>query len=347
MPSNQFIVINGSFLAQPATGVQRFAVEISKALRRLSADVEVVAPKNIIPSAAVEALSPVVIGQFTGHLWEQVDLFWYARQKKALLLNLDMRGPLLYQKKVITIHDLNFLRNPGWVSRRFYYFYRFLVAAGAKTSCRLLTVSEFSKQEIMHLLSVPSDKIEVIYNAVTEPDTVDATQEVSYPYVLSVSSTNPRKNLVRLIEGFLTLKDNNHKLVLVGLPEGKHPTVPDDGNVLFLGYVSDQRLVRLYQQASAFVYPSLYEGFGIPPLEAMQYGCPVVVANSSSLPEICGDAALYIDPTSSHSIGQGIQQMVSDHTLREKLIKRGHERIKQFSWKVSAEKLLRALDTTP
>ena len=334
------LIINGSFLAQPPTGVQRFAVEICKALCTLNPNLVIVAPPNVKPSEALSALNPIIIGRFTGHLWEQIDLWWYARRQKALLLNLDMKGPLLYRNKIITIHDLNFLHNPRWVSRRFYHFYKFLVTAGVKTSRLVLTVSEFSKAEIQRLLHVPAAYIAVIYNAVTTLGEPNARSVIDGDYLLSVSSTNPRKNLDRLLRAFQQLSDQDLKLVLVGLPHKAGVSEHLAGkNILFLGHVDDATLANLYRHARVFVYPSLYEGFGIPPLEAMQHGCPVVVARSSSLSEVCGEAAHYVDPYWEESIAEGIERVLNDDAQRDKLINRGYKQIQRFDWNQSAATL--------
>ena len=338
------VVINGSFLAQPPTGVQRFAIEISIELKRLAPHVTIVAPKNTIPSAATDALNPEIIGKFTGHRWEQIDLWWYARTKKALLLNLDMKGPLLYRNKIITIHDLNFLHNPRWVSRRFYYFYKFLTMAGAHTSRLVLTVSEFSKAEIQRFLRVPASRIEVVYNAVTKLDAAtDKDRPVPGDYILSVSSTHPRKNLKRLMRAFRQLRPDNVTLVLVGLPHSDDLSRMTYENIVFLGHVEDKVLVSLYRQALAFVYPSLYEGFGIPPLEAMSFGCPVVASHASSILEVCGDAVLYVDPNNVDNITDGLDRIIRDKDLRNELAEKGLKQCKNFSWTKSAAELAEKL----
>lgn len=333
------LVINGSFLAQPPTGVQRFAIEISKELKRISSNVEVVVPKNAILSRTTEALSPKIIGRFTNHLWEQIDLYRYVRRKKALLLNLDMKGPLLYRNKIITIHDLNFLHNPRWVSPKFHCFYKFLTRVGAQTSRLVLTVSQFSKEEIQRHLHVPASRVVVVYNAIANLDPVfHKDRYIADDYILSVSSTHPRKNLDRLIQAFQQLSDPTTKLVLVGLPhQGQSLSDISHKNVVFLGHIEDDILANLYQHAVAFVYPSLYEGFGIPPLEAMYFGCPVVASNTSSIPEVCGEAVLYVDPNSTDSLLEGLREIMRNVELRKKLIDRGHERLAHFSWAASAK----------
>ncbi len=344
--TSPLLVINGSFLAQPLTGVQRFAIEICRRLLKQHAQAELVAPCNLHHTEDSKDLSPRIVGKLTGHLWEQLELWWYVRRRGALLLNLDMKGPLLYRRKLITIHDLNFLHNPQWVSHRFYCLYRLLVSIGSRTSQQILTVSRFSQQEITRYLDVPTERITVIYNAVSPRKTIVTKRVVKEDYLLSVASADPRKNLSRLIRAFRQLKRPDVRLVLVGLPRQNATTEEAiDENILFLGYVDEVTLANLYQHATAFVYPSLYEGFGIPPLEAMRAGCPVVVANSSSLPEVCGDAAHYVDPTDEHSIVEGLRQILDDSALRKNLVSRGYQRVRDFSWDQSVEALLKLLTT--
>ena len=253
---------------------------------------------------------------------------------------------MLYRRKIITIHDLNFLHNPRWVSHRFYCLYRLLVSIGSRTSQQILTVSRFSQQEITRYLDVPTERITVIYNAVSPRKTTVTKRVVKEDYLLSVASADPRKNLSRLIRAFRQLKRPDVRLVLVGLPRQNATTEEViDENILFLGYVDEVTLANLYQHATAFVYPSLYEGFGIPPLEAMRAGCPALVADSSSLPEVCADAVCYVNPTDERSIAEGIRQVLDDPALRETLVSRGYQRVEEFSWDQSVAVLLKMIAT--
>ena len=341
------LIINGSFLAQPPTGVQRFAIEICLRLLPRYPNAELVAPPDIPSSENVKALDPTIIGRRSGHGWEQIDLWLYARRRGALLLNLDMKGPVLYPNKIITIHDLNFLHQPDWVTPRFYYAYRALVRAGVRTSREVLTVSEFSKQEIIRWLPIEASHITVIPNAVSDQLLHEEVGEriVSGDYILSVASTDPRKNLHRLIQAFCRLPDRPLvKLVMVGLPQSGVSLATDDHRIAYLGHVDDTTLANLYRYARAFVYPSLYEGFGIPPLEAMQHGCPVVVSQTSSLPEVCGDAAVYVDPEDEASLAEGIQRVLHDERLRSNLIAEGYQRVQYFDWDRSVRTLVKILE---
>lgn len=346
---NKKIIINGSFLTQPITGVQRFAIEICKEVKRLYPFIEVVAPQNIIHKNLADQLESKVIGRFISHWWEQIELHRYVLQQKAPLLNLDMRAPLLYHYNFITIHDLNFLRNPEWMPGRFNLFYGLLARLGSLRSRKIFTVSNFSKLEIIDLLNIKEDKVEVIYNAIPEAIYQNTVHNriISGKYILSVSSTNPRKNLRGLIQAFEQLNIPDISLVLIGLPhksaiEADYGLLNND-RIIFKGYVSDEELFNMYKYAEVFVYPSLYEGFGIPPLEAMQHGCPVVVSNVSSLPEICGDAAYYIDPQNINSISKGMYDVLTSPQLRLELKEKGYQRIKKFNWETSARKIIESI----
>ena len=348
------IVINSRFLTQQLTGVQRFALEISRQLKKSGRDMKFIAPPKIFHKSGAEELDAVSYGKFTGHFWEQLDLPRYLRKARhPLLVNLANTAPLFYKNQIITIHDLAFLRNPSWFSKTFYCFYRFLLPAIAENSLKIITVSEFSKKEIMRLLNIPGEKIKVVRNAVSEsfPDSAEhASRYCDEEYLLAVSSMDPRKNIKNLLASFNRLNLKDMKLIVAG-PENKifasgksgKPTTAEH-NVAFTGYTSDKELAVLYRNAKMFVYPSLYEGFGLPPLEAMACGCPVVVSNVASLPEVCGDAAYYVDPYDVESIADGMYRVLTDDDLRQNLIKKGFERVKLFSWEKSAKEHIRVFD---
>lgn len=170
-------------------------------------------------------------------------------------------------------------------------------------------------------------------------------------YILFVGTLQPRKNIVRLIEAFSTLGPKLYTLVVVGKPGWLYEEIYEapkkfkvEDRVKFLDYVPDEDLPALYQNALCFVLPSLYEGFGLPVLEAMHYGCPVVTSNVSSLPEAAGDAAIMVDPESTESIKEGIEKVLGDKSLREKLVKKGYEQVKKFSWEKCARETLKVLE---
>jgi glycosyltransferase involved in cell wall biosynthesis len=228
--------------------------------------------------------------------------------------------------------------------------------AARKAHC-ILTVSEASKRDILHFFpAVPPEKVEVVYNAIDErfwnvPDEEQVSRvrerfQLAHRFVLYVGNIKPHKNLVRLIEAFALLRRqagfDDLKLLIIGDEISKLPALRRavhshklHKEVRFLGYVSDETLAILYRLASVFVFPSMYEGFGLPPLEAMASGAPVVTSNVSSLPEVAGDAALLVDPNSVDSIADGVRRVLSDTQLAQELRKRGLVRAREFSWERS------------
>jgi len=347
------IVVNCRFLTQKITGSQRFAIEISKQLKKMNHDILFVAPKNIIHKDIAQELNVKIIGNNTGHFWEQVDLPLYLRKiGNPLLVNLVNTAPLFYKNKVVTIHDLSWMHFPDYVSKKFYMYYLFLIPKIAKNSLHILTVSEFSKKDISNKLKINDNKISVIYNAHNRNFKKIALKKEYI--VLSVVTLHPLKNIARLIESFIILKklgkiDNRYNLVIIGTENkkifsgGKKLLEICKGrdDIFFKGYVKDvSRLAEWYNKAKVFVFPSLFESFGIPPLEAMACGTPVIVSNAASLPEVCGNAAYYVDPYDVEDIAKGIETVLKDDKLQKELIKKGLERVKMFSWEKSAKKLI-------
>ena len=364
------IYINGRFLTQPMTGVERYAYNLCKAMARLHQPFTVVCPKAPIhQDYDVSDLTIVHYGIGNSHFWEQCVLpFFFIGKRDYVVLSFTGLGSILIRDKVMTVHDLSFLKNPSWYSRTYYWYYRFMTPLAVKTSRHILTVSEFSKSEILGFYSfLKAEKISVVYNAIDrqlfkpQPSAIrhqpsDITPQTSVPFVLCVSSIDPRKNFVRLIEACQGL--TGAKLYIVGkynrvfsqtsaLTPQTSDIRPQPSNIQFLGRVSDDELVRLYNQAACFVFPSLYEGFGLPPLEAMACGCPVLVSDIPVEREVCGDAALYFNPLEPENILQIITQYLNnEETLKEKMRQKGFENIRRFSWEKSAEKLMKEIVTS-
>lgn len=343
------IFINARFLTQETTGVQRFSIEITKKLVKSNVNALVVTSQGVKDKVLAESLGARVIGKNTGHLWEQYDLpRFLKRNGNPLLLNLANTAPLFYDNKVSTIHDVAFERFPDSFSKMFQLAYHFAIPRIIKTSKKVITVSEFSKSEIVKLYGVKPGLIEVIYNAV-----VDGFEPKSHnygeDYILAVSSLSKQKNFPVLIKAFNQIKNKEIKLYLVGsinknfVDPNLVDAIDSNPNIKFLGRVSDEELVHLYSNAKCFVFPSLYEGFGIPPLEAQACGCPCVVSNSASLPEVCNDSALYFDPTNAGQLIDSIEEVINNHKKRFELINKGFENVARFSWSRSAVKVLEAV----
>lgn len=263
--------------------------------------------------------------------------------------------PRVKGRVMTTVYDMTYLRFPETMDKRNLKRLRSDMEYSVERSDHIITISEFSKREITELLGIPEEKISVVYcapslleNCGEEAKTAEKFG-VYGPFLLYVGTIEPRKNLVRLLRAFDLLKqryDIPHKLVLAGgkgwgctevYQIAETLSCPED--VVFTGYISSGEKNWLYRHATLFVFPSLYEGFGIPPLEAMFFGCPVVCADVASLPEIVGDAAELVDPLEEESISAGIWRVLSNQQYAKMLICSGYQQIKQFSWDRSAEKL--------
>ncbi|MBS1790538.1 MAG: glycosyltransferase family 4 protein [Acidobacteria bacterium] len=263
---------------------------------------------------------------------------------------------------VATIHDLAFEHLPETFTRRGSLQLKLTVRRTAQKAARIATVSEYSRQDLLRTYKLPPEKVAVTYNGV-EPHFTPQTQfneavelkqqfGIDRDFLLAVGSLQPRKNLVRLIRAYTKLRAENEsfspQLVIVGrklwLAEEIFAEIRRQRwakDVILTGYVSDQDLPKLYRQATAFVYPSLFEGFGLPPVEAMACGTPVITSDVSSLPEVTGKAALLIDPQNQASIELALLQITRDQELREQLRELGIEQAKKFTWQAAAEKTLR------
>jgi glycosyltransferase involved in cell wall biosynthesis len=268
--------------------------------------------------------------------------------------------PAIRCRSVVTIHDCIHLMFPQYLPGKLAYVYaKGSMWAASRKADRILTVSEASKRDILRFFDVPPEKVEVIYNAIDERflappnaermDLVRQRYQLDDPFVMYVGNIKPHKNIERLIDAFARARSqspDNLKLIIIGDEISKYPALRHlvhrhklDKHVRFLGFQPMETLAAFYRLARAFVCPSLYEGFGLPPLEAMACGSPVVTSNVSSLPEVCGGAALLVDPYDVDAIAHGIVQAVTDDTLRADLIARGHERARSFSWTQSVKKI--------
>ena len=295
------IYINGRFLTQPMTGVERYAYNMCKAMAEQQLSFTIVCPQATIQACYdISHLKIVHYGRGNSHLWEQCILpFFFLNKKNYVVLSFTGLGTILIRNKVMTIHDLSFLENPKWFSRAYYWWYKLMTPLAIKTSRHILTVSEFSKREIIRVYPFLQEQdVTVVYNA-ADNSLFRPLSQVPAPterFALAVSSLDPRKNFNRLIEAFEDIPDC--KLYIVGtrhrvFREGQNH---QSDNLHYLGRVSDAELVRLYNQAACFIFPSLYEGFGLPPIEAQSCGCPVLVSDIPVLREVCGDTATYFDP---------------------------------------------------
>src|SRR3989442_3454206 len=268
--------------------------------------------------------------------------------------------PLVRCRSVVTIHDCIHLMFPQYLPSRLAFDYaRTSIRGAAKRATRVLTVSESSKRDILKYVDTQPEKIDVIYNAYDERFAIDPAEEdvvrvreryqLQDEFVIYAGNVKPHKNLERLIDAFQIVRKrglDHLKLVLIGDDISKYTALRRAVHqhqlhkyVRFLGYLPEETLAVMYRLAAVFVFPSLYEGFGLPPLEAMASGTPVVTSNVSSLPEVAGVAAGLLDPYQSVAIADGIYRVLTDEELRRDLRRKGLARAPQFSWEQSVRRV--------
>jgi glycosyltransferase involved in cell wall biosynthesis len=317
------VVIDGRAAARPELGgVERWARELTARLPALA------------PSRYAVAKPPGALSHRAGHAWEQSWLAVAARRADWLLCPANL-APLAAHNVAVVIHDAAALREPGWYSDLYVRWQRFVLPRIARRARLVITVSEFSRGELRELLGV--DAV-VVPGGVGEQFTpsAPATLPIQRPYVLTVASRTARKNLGALEECARRLQSNGIDLLAVG---GGRPQFRDEAAqapaVRFLGHVADEHLPGLYAGALCFVLPSLYEGFGLPCLEAMACGTPVVAADAAALPETCGGAALLADPHDPAAIADAVARACGD----ERLGAAGIARAASFPWELAVSRI--------
>jgi glycosyltransferase involved in cell wall biosynthesis len=357
------LYINGRFLTQPVTGVQRFAIELvrrwdmllkAEAAARGGGTLECIllAPQGKIRQLSLRHIEiRQVGGNLRGHRWEQLALPWYARD--GWLINLCNTGPLLKRRQIVTIHDAAVFAVPSSFSLPFRLAYRAILLGLGVMAKSVLTVSSFSKSQLMQYCRIPESKIRIAspgseHILAIRPDTSIYSRLDLVPgkYLLAVSSLQPSKNFANLVKAIELLEGTDCEVVIAGGMNTRvfgQAKLPVSGRVKLAGYVTDAELKALYDGAACFVYPSFYEGFGIPPLEAMACGTPVLVANAASLPEVCEDAVVYCDPHRPDDIARQIRKIMTDGRMRDQLGQRGQSRAVRFRWATSASLALDAV----
>lgn len=355
------LCINARFLTQPLSGVQRYAQELltaldrrltsSEALRMRLGPVVALCPSGVPlrdPGWTTIRLRSLPGGR--GHLWEQGAL-WQA-SRGHVLLSLGNSGPLLHRRHVLALHDGNLWRRPEGYARSYRMAHRLLRPLLARQAAALITVSRYSAWDLSQHLGVAVDHFHLIPNGAAHLQKVEAKPEILQRqglrpggYVLSVGNQSSNKNLARLVAAHAQGGAGRAILVLVGGVAPGLGIAPCTGARLKrLGRVSDGELKALYQGAMAFAFPSLHEGFGIPPLEAMALGVPVLAARRAALPEILGAAPIWFDPLDVGDIARALCRAATlDPLSRARMIHAGRARAALFSWDIAAARLSRLL----
>jgi glycosyltransferase involved in cell wall biosynthesis len=289
------------------------------------------------------------------YLIPQCDLFFSPHYNIPLL-------PIRAKKRLVTIHDVYHLAYNQELNLAQKIYSRVVLSLAVRFSDKVITVSNFSCNEIIRFTKSRKDKIEVIYNGVDHEkfnaaEKTDSVKKIiNFNYILFVGNVKPHKNIKRLVESFEIVSKEfpELKLAIVGKKENFITGIDglkellDNKNlnqkIIFTGYIADEDLPSVYKNSELLVFPSLYEGFGLPPLEAMASGVPVVASSAASIPEVCGNAALYVNPYSIVDIANGILGILKNENLKSQMIKKGYKRAELFNWETSAQKHIKIMN---
>ena len=342
--NNNEVYINARFLSQKLTGVQRFSSEISEELCRINDEIKLIAPGKINNYIGLHERSIIKLRPFTSHLWEQLTLpLSLACKNFPLLINPGNSAPIFYKNKITVIHDISWKVMPQWFSSRYYRLYRFITPRILKTSKKILTVSKFSAIEIKKYFPEVKE-INVIYNGISGKIShyEEKYENIYGKYILSVGSFEPRKNLETIIKCFSELNLESCKLIIAGSENRnvfKTENLNETKNIIFIKNPDDKLLASLYKNAYLFVYLPLYEGFGLPVLEALHYGVPAIVSDIPVFREIYENSVIFVPPKNIEVQKEKIVQVLNDEQLRNKYKVKGTEVIKKYNYHSSALKI--------
>lgn len=350
--------INGRFLSQKLTGVQRYAAEIVKAIDAQlaseqtpaslrNADWQLLTPVDASEDLHLERIKIRAVGRLRGHAWDQIDLARAAAGGR--LISLANSGPVFHRDHIVVIHDAQVFRRPDFFSWRYLAVHRTMGRLLARHAS-IATVSAFSRRELAEVLNLSATAIPVFSNsaehfAKTKPDPGIIARLGVQPqqFFLYVGSRTKNKNLSVAIRAVQLLDRADVPLVIVG---GDNSKVFQDNSgdgasgLLLAGRLTDGEIAALYAHASAFVFPSLYEGFGVPPLEAMIFGCPVIASTADAVVETCGDAAAYFRASDAEALKQLMLERLATGAISDQERMRQQDRVAFYSWKKSAKALL-------
>ncbi|MCB0685463.1 MAG: glycosyltransferase family 4 protein [Saprospiraceae bacterium] len=368
------ILVNGRFLIPgKLEGIGLYTFEILQRMTKQNPDVQFIVCIDR-PSARqfefgenvqYELISPPARHPLLFVLWFQFGIARAYRKYRAdLFFSPDgfcsLRSPV--KRTLLVVHDLAYLHYPDQIGLLMRWYYRFFIPLFLRKADHIITVSQATYQDIIHHFPAVKAKSSVIYNGVRvpeiQPDYPSNPENhlvPDQPYFMTLGSIHPRKNLISVLDAFRIFKDSDAaqtNLVIVGRMawktgeiQNRYETHPYKKNIIFTGYLPDHEMMGILKKSKALIYISLFEGFGLPIIEAMAAGVPVLTSNISSMPEIAGDAALLVDPTATKKIAENLQDLIFDESLRLQLIKKGQQRAKLFSWDEASRQIWKLIDS--
>ena len=360
------IIINATNIGERSSGIGIYSLSIIKELVKIETDIffeiyvnkkckpqldKISFPGNFKIKWVTKYVSPDY--NFIGHLLRLIysNLLSILNRKNIFFNTSQLEVSFFNRNQVVTIHDVIPLLFPEFHKKQYFYFKKLLGFALQKARI-IITPSTHTKELITKLYNIPSWKIDIIPNGI--PDYFlkkNEEKQIKEEYILYAGRICPMKNIKGIVEAFYSIKELiPHNLVFVGgekeefkkeIRAGRLPKkILNDNRIILRGYVDEEEMNNLMKGASLFIFPSLYEGFGLPPLEAMACGTPVVTSTSASLPEVCGNAAHYVNPYDFTEIAGGILKVIKDKKYSQYLVRKGRDRIKKFSWETSAKSVL-------
>ena len=360
------IIINATNIGRRSSGIGIYSLSIIKELVKIEENIfieiyvnrtckpqidKISFPDNFRIKWVTKYVSPDY--NFIGHLLRLIysNLLSIIKRKDIFFNTSQLEVSFFNRNQVVTIHDVIPLLFPEFHKNQYFYF-KWLLGIALKKTRIIITPSSHTKELIAKLYNIPTRKIDLIPNGI--PDYFlenDEEKSLKEEYIIYAGRICPMKNIKGIVEAFYEIKELiPHKLVFIGggreefkkeIQAGRLPKkVLDDERIIIKGYVDEGEMNKLMKEAALLIFPSFYEGFGLPPLEAMACGTPVVASSSASLPEVCGNAAHYVNPYDSSDIANGIISVIKDENYSKELVGKGRERIKLFSWKTSAVSVL-------
>jgi glycosyltransferase, group 1 family len=347
------LYINGQCLERSLTGVERYTLAVLYALDKLLDEIPyakiqtvLLVPPHVRYKLQFQKIKVKRIGRFGGIFWEQIELPFYCRNE--FLLSLHSVAPLMHRRQLIVMHDAK-VAHKGKLdtceARR--YWYKFLGKTLGRRLPKIIAISHFTAQDIHKGFGIPYNKIKVVLSGPYDLDGVCEDRGVltryglqSGQFILGVGGGTTKNNILtaRAVE---TLTDSDLIFVLAGsAPKSVQKGLAEFKRTRCIGRVTNEELLALYKNAFCLAFPSLVEGFGIPPLEAMAVGCPVIASTCEAIPEVCGDAVLYVDSYNVDSMKKQIARLLHDQVLVEQLIEKGYENLRRFDWDRTAKEIL-------